>query len=355
LLRIWIVVILLLVAGCSDRTVPLEEVRDQDVAIIQGVPAILADNLQVPWSIQKLKDVFFISERPGSIVKVENGQSERQRVVLQKPLSSVAEAGLLGFVLHPDFQKNGQAFAYYTYDESGNPFNRVVVLTLKDSVWSETKVLLDKIPSGPVHHGGRIKIGPDQKLYFSAGDAAQAENAQNLNTSSGKLLRMNLDGSVPSDNPFSNSYIYSYGHRNPQGLAWDEAGVLYESEHGQSAHDELNRILAGGNYGWPIIQGSEKQEDMISPIFHTGEVTWAPSGMAYHDGKLYVATLRGEALQEVDIQTLRSREIVTGIGRIRDVIVDGEYLYFVSNNTDGRGTPAEDDDKLYVIPLKDIQ
>jgi glucose/arabinose dehydrogenase len=352
--RLWLIALLLVLASCSGSG-DLLEVENQDVAVVQGAPTILADNLEVPWSIQKTGDVLYISERPGAIVKVENGEQVRQRVNLDRPLSEESEAGLLGFVLHPQFSENQQAFAYYTYDVSGSPFNRVVILELRDNLWNEIKVLLDGIPSGPVHHGGRIKVGPDGKLYFSAGDAAVAENAQSLNHLNGKLLRMNLDGSVPRDNPFPNSYIYSYGHRNPQGLAWDEEGTLYESEHGQSAHDELNRIVAGANYGWPVIQGTQSRQGMATPIFQTGEVTWAPSGIAYYDGKLYVATLRGEALQEVDLETMRSREVVTGLGRIRDVMVDGEYLYFVSNNTDGRGNPDADDDKLYQVRLSEIE
>jgi glucose/arabinose dehydrogenase len=354
MIRFWLLALLLLLVACSSSDKPLE-VKDQNVAVVQGIPTVLADNLQVPWSIQKAEDVFYISERPGTIVKVENGEQERQTVNLGKPLSEESEAGLLGFVLHPNFSENQQAFAYYTYDVQGSPFNRVVVLERKDNVWNEIKVLLDGIPSGPVHHGGRIKVGPDEKLYFSAGDAAVAENAQSLNQLNGKILRMNLDGSIPNDNPFPNSYIYSYGHRNPQGLAWDETGTFYESEHGQSAHDELNEIVAGANYGWPVIQGTQRRQGMVSPIFQTGEVTWAPSGIAYYDGKLYVATLRGEALQEVVLETMSSRAVVTGLGRIRDVMVNGEYLYFVSNNTDGRGNPDADDDKLYQVRLSEIE
>jgi glucose/arabinose dehydrogenase len=356
MIRFWLIAVLLVLASCSSNGDPDSiEVEDQDVAVVQGVPTVLADQLEVPWSIQKAGDVFYISERPGSIMKMAYGEQVRQKVNLEKPLSGEAEAGLLGFVLHPQFSENQQAFAYYTYDLQGNPFNRVVVLEQQGTVWNEVSVLLDQIPSGPVHHGGRLKIGPDEKLYFSAGDAAVAENAQSLNSLNGKILRMNLDGSIPKDNPFPNSYIYSYGHRNPQGLAWDEKGTLYESEHGQSAHDEVNQIVAEGNYGWPIIEGKQRRHGMVTPAFQTGEETWAPSGIAYHEGKLYVATLRGEALQEVDLKTMESRALVTGLGRIRDVIIEGEYLYFVSNNTDGRGNPAEDDDKLYQIRLSEIK
>jgi glucose/arabinose dehydrogenase len=356
MIRSLLLVMVILLSGCSGMEESKLEVENaRDAALLQGVPTVLADNLQVPWSIQKAENRFYISERLGAIVKVEAGKVERQPVRLEKPLSEEAEAGLLGFVLHPDFLHNQLAFAYYTYDEQGQPFNRVIVLELQDGIWHESKVLLDRIPSGPVHHGGRMKVGPDEKLYFSAGDAATPDHAQSLDTLNGKILRMNLDGSIPKDNPLLESYIYSYGHRNPQGLAWDEKGTMYESEHGQTAHDELNRIVAGANYGWPVIQGSEQQQGMMAPIFHTGDVTWAPSGMAYWNGKLYVATLRGQALQEVDLATMITREIVTGLGRIRDVFSDGEYLYFVSNNTDGRGNPSKNDDKLYQILLKDVR
>ncbi|WP_442597048.1 PQQ-dependent sugar dehydrogenase [Neobacillus sp. D3-1R] len=352
---VFYIVMLFMLVACSNHPQPhLDE--DMDVALTQAAPTILAENLQTPWSIQKIGSTFYISERPGSIVKLENGQLTRQKVNVSRSLSKVAEAGLLGFVLHPNFKENKQAYAYYTYEGNGGPLNRVVLLTLAGNVWNETQILLDGIPSGAYHHGGRLKIGPDGKLYITAGDATNPENAQNLNTLAGKILRMNLDGSIPRDNPFANSYVYSFGHRNPQGLAWDEAGTtLYESEHGQSAHDEINQIQAGANYGWPIIQGYEKEQGLVTPIFQTGEVTWAPSGIAYHDGKLYVATLRGQALQEVDIATKTTRALITGLGRIRDVMIDGEFLYFVSNNTDGRGRPLQGDDKLYQIRLSELQ
>ena len=165
---------------------------------------------------------------------------------------------------------------------------------------------------------------------------------------------MNLDGSIPDDNPFSDSYVYSYGHRNPQGITWSSAGTMYASEHGDNANDEVNLIEAGQNYGWPVIEGEEEQEQegLISPLFTSGiENTWAPSGMAYNDGKVYVAALRGSAVLEFDLETNEHRELITGLGRIRDVFIEDEFLYFISNNSDGRGNPQENDDKLYKISL----
>jgi glucose/arabinose dehydrogenase len=354
---------LMVLAGCSgggDETKPVdkEQVKPQEQEVVGQVSnlEVVAENLEVPWSINKSGDTFYLSERPGTIVKVEDGRLTRQRVSLKKGLSQAAEAGLLGFVLAPDFEQTNKAFAYYTYENGTGQFNRIVEMTLNNDEWTEGRLLLDKIPSGRFHHGGRLKVGPDGKLYATAGDAAtNPEIAQDLESLGGKILRLNLDGSVPADNPFRNSYVYSYGHRNPQGLAWSEDGTLYASEHGPSAHDEINLIEAGQNYGWPEITGDDTKQGMEAPIFQSGSDTWAPSGMAAHNGKLYVATLRGNALREFDPDAKTTREVVTNVGRVRDVLVDGDYMYFISNNTDGRGTPAAGDDKLYRLKIEELQ
>ncbi|KGE17080.1 PQQ-dependent sugar dehydrogenase [Paenibacillus wynnii] len=314
--------------------------------------AVITENLEVPWSIEKLGDTFYVTERPGTIVTIENGSVVRHSLELEKQLAGASEAGLLGFVLAPDFSETHLAYAYYTYEEESGQYNRMVTLRMEEQAWKEERLLLDRIPSGSVHHGGRLEIGPDRKLYATVGDASESEIAQNPNTLGGKILRMNLDGSIPSDNPFPNSYVYSYGHRNPQGMTWLPDGTMYASEHGNNANDEVNQIKAGSNYGWPVIQGDEKQEGMITPIFTSGDgATWAPSGMDHNNGKLFVATLRGEAILEFDLQTGKSREVVTGLGRVRDVLIEDNILYFISNNSDGRGTPQENDDKLYRITL----
>jgi glucose/arabinose dehydrogenase len=226
------------------------------------------------------------------------------------------------------------------------------MLRLDGDVWKEEEVLVDRIPSGRVHHGGRLKIGPDGKLYATTGDAAEASLAQDRESWSGKILRMNLDGSIPDDNPFPDSYVYTYGHRNPQGLVWSPDGTMYASEHGNRANDEINAIDAGLNYGWPVIEGVEQREGFVSPLFTSGkDTTWAPSGMAYANGKLYAAALRGAAVLEFDPAAGKQRTVVTGYGRIRDVRIEGGYLYFITNNTDGRGNPQPDDDKLYRVPI----
>jgi glucose/arabinose dehydrogenase len=347
---------LFLLAGCGtaiDETKNDSQSKKQDkpVTIERLQPEIIAENLIVPWSIAKSGSVFYISERGGAIVKIENGKATRQLVRLNKRLAGAQEAGFLGFVLAPDFEQSKKAFAYYTYQDESGQFNRIVELQSGNGEWWETRLLLDKIPSGHFHHGGRLKLGPDGKLYATTGDATQPEIAQDLRSLGGKILRLNLDGSVPEGNPFKNSYVYSYGHRNPQGLAWGLNGTLYESEHGPFAHDDINRILPGKNYGWPVIIGDEKKEGMESPLFHSGNDTWAPSGMAFYKNKLFVATLRGRAVREFDLDRQTTRIAVSGLGRIRDVMIEGDTLYFISNNTDGRGTPAKNDDKLYRLKL----
>lgn len=346
-----------LIAGCSEneqQTIGNERGNSVNEPTNQRYD-VLADNLEAPWSIEKHGNTFYLTERPGTIVKVENGKIDRQSVELKKGLSTVSEEGQMGFVLAPDFQESNLAYAYYTFEDSSGQFNRIVTLRLEDNIWKEESLLLDKIPGNSWHDGGRLKIGPDGKLYATAGDAYDRNLAQDTTSLGGKILRINRDGSIPNDNPFPNSYVYSYGHRNPQGITWSSDGTLYAGEHGNDANDEINRIEAGRNYGWPTIEGHEEQEGMVSPQFTSGDKeTWAPSGMDYYNEKLYVAALRGSAVLEFDLKTGAYREVITGLGRIRDVLVEDDSLYFISNNTDGRGAPEENDDKLYRISLSEL-
>jgi glucose/arabinose dehydrogenase len=323
---------ILLVSGCG--------ILDGDAATEQQSIKEIAKNLQIPWSINQSGDEFYISERVGTIAYVKaDGSVEHQAVEFSSPLANVAEAGLLGFVLKPTFKESREAFAYYNYDDGSGPFNRIVTLKQEGNVWKESAIHLDAISTGSVHHGGRLEIGPDNLLYATIGDATNPNLAQDPNSKNGKILRLNKENQWE---------VVSLGHRNPQGLAWTEEGLLYASEHGQSAKDEINKIEQGKNYGWPLIEGNEEREGLVTPLLHSGlDTTWAPSGMAFHKGKLYVAALRGEGILVVDVETGELAETITGFGRIRDVFSNGEELYFVSNNTDGRGSPGHDDDILY--------
>ncbi|WP_456272983.1 PQQ-dependent sugar dehydrogenase [Bacillus sp. AK031] len=344
--------VLVLMASCSSQ--PSDPETQETAGRGNLNVEVLEENLDVPWSINKVDGDFYISERTGGIVKVTDGEKTRMKVNLQRPLAQVPEAGLLGFVLHPDFPETPSAFAYYTYQNSPAPHNRIVVLNLEGEAWEEGETLLDNIPSGQYHHGGRLEIGPDEKLYITTGDATKQEIAQDLNSLGGKILRMNLDGTIPADNPFEGSYVYSFGHRNPQGMAWNGSGSLYSTEHGPSGYDEVNLIKAGNNYGWPLIKGDESREGLQQPVVHSGEVSWAPSGADFYENDLYFAALRGQGVKRLSLENEQVEEVLSGYGRIRDVYIEGGNLYFVSNNTDGRGNPAEDDDKLYRVSIPEL-
>ncbi|MGL5642616.1 MAG: PQQ-dependent sugar dehydrogenase, partial [Paraclostridium sp.] len=205
---------------------------------------VIADKLYMPWAIDISNEgKIYFTERSGLIRIIENGKLNSQPLItFSDPFVSQGEGGLMGIALDPNFSQNHYIYVMYSYSEGNKIYNRVARLIENNNRASINKVLLDKIPGGQIHNGGRIKIGPDKKLYITTGDAGNPSLAQDLTSTAGKILRIELDGSIPNDNPIINSPIYSLGHRNPQGLAWNSKNVLYASEHGQSAHDEINII-----------------------------------------------------------------------------------------------------------------
>lgn len=329
----------------------LQQEAVEVVAMDDG--SINANHLFIPWTINKNGNFLFLSQREGSVIQIDGDFStvEIQDVKVSKDILHEGEGGLLGFTLAPDFDTSKKAFAYHTYKKDGETLNRIVSLKLEGTTWKEEEVLVDAIPGGERNNGGRIQIGPDGKLYATTGDVGQADNAQNLESLAGKILRVELNGDIPTDNPFDNSSIYSLGHRNPQGLAWDNEGNLYSSEHGESGHDEINLIKAGNNYGWPVIQGDEEAENMVSPILHSGDDTWAPSGMAFNNGKLFVASLAGKKIFTYDVKSQEVSEFFANAGRLRDVVIENDELFTITNNHDNRGTPTEKDDRLIQMSL----
>jgi glucose/arabinose dehydrogenase len=327
------------------------------------VETVLSD-LEIPWSLNFAPDGrLFVTERPGRVRIVNNGTSE-----LALTLDGVyaqGEAGLLGLALDPEFSQNRFVYLYYSAAVGGGGVNRIVRYREVNARLAERVVLLDNIPAATIHDGGRLRFGPDGLLYASAGDAANANNAQDVASLAGKILRINRDGTVPRDNRFS-SPVYTYGHRNPQGFDWHPAsGDLWESEHGNSGNDEVNAIRLGLNFGWPRIEGSATMSAMEAPVtFYNPSI--APSGASFYRGQrmpqfannLFVATLRGTHLLRLTVDTASRRvtaqeRLLEGtFGRLRDVISgpDGN-LYFSTNNRDGRGTPMSGDDRvLRIVP-----
>jgi len=331
----------------------------------------IAENLEIPWEIVFAPDGrIFFTERVGDLRVIENGQLNPE------PVTSIdvgaGEGGLLGLALDPSFEQNHYLYLYYTYFEFPFTYNKVVRYTENANILSDEFILVDKIPGAAWHDGGRLKFGPDEKLYITTGEAGNADSAQDLNSLGGKILRVNPDGTIPSDNPFADSPVFSYGHRNPQGLDWDPViGKLVITEHGPSgergfAHDEINVIEAGKNYGWPKVIGGEHNPDFVDPILHTGDDTWAPSGAAFYDSnnipewenKYFVATLRGNQLRMLDLdiganQVISSEVIFSNFGRLRDASMGPNgNLYILTSNQDGRGSPAENDDRiLRIVPI----
>ena len=325
---------------------------------------MVANNLSIPWSIDFAPDGrIFFSERTGTLQVIEDGV---QKQIMTLDVGN-GEGGMLGIVLDPDFEFNHYIYIYYTYNELLSTKNKLVRYVESNNSLTNEKILLDGIPGASYHDGGRIKFGPDGKLYITTGDAGDPNLSQRLDSIAGKILRINSDGSIPDDNPFSNSPVYSYGHRNPQGIDWDKSGVLIATEHGPSgwrgvAHDEVNMIRMGANYGWPDVIGDETKEGMTNPILHSGEDTWAPSGAAFYygnqipqwNGKYFVASLRGEHLLVIDFDSdynvISHDKLFLGeYGRLRDVVNGPDGLYVLTSNQDGRGVPDNNDDKILRI------
>jgi len=330
----------------------------------QPVAVVLAEDLEVPWSLAFLPDGSIIfTERPGNVRLIDTGQGLSEEPLLSiDEVSATGEGGLLGIAVHPDYENNSFIYLYYTYSEEGALSNKVVRYTHRSNELTEDQLIIDGIPASGIHNGGRISFGPDGMLYVSTGDAGQSSLAQDLDSLAGKILRLTDNGEIPEDNPFENSPVYTFGHRNPQGLTWDEQGRLWATEHGSSAHDELNLIEAGNNYGWPEIIGDETAEGMVSPVIHSGENTWAPSGAAYLNGSVFFAGLRGESLYEASIDpdaetvSVSLQSHFTGeFGRLRDVVSGPDAnLYLLTSNRDGRGDPVSTDDRIIRINVSKL-
>lgn len=335
----------------TETVVELGETRNEAVA----PPRSIAENLEIPWEMVFLPNgEFLVTQRGGILLKV----GEDSVAIPINGVEHVGEGGLLGLALHPRFSQNNGIYLYLTTRTDTGLVNRVERYTLEGDTLSDRSVIIDNIPGARFHDGGRIHFGPDNLLYITTGDAGDTQSAQDTESLAGKVLRIRDDGSIPEDNPFGNA-VYSYGHRNAQGITWDSNGQLWITEHGRSGIrsglDEVNRIIIGANYGWPVIEGDETQEGMRAPDVHSGASdTWAPGDIAYYDNHLIFPGLRGSALYVVDISSGTPQELRAFLrndyGRLRTVVVGPDnLLYVLTSNRDGRGRVSEGDDRIIQI------
>jgi glucose/arabinose dehydrogenase len=311
---------------------------------------VVATGLEVPWGMAFLPDgSALVAERIRSrIVRVRPGAAPVE-VALVNGVVPAGEGGLLGIAVSPTCAADNLVYAYFTASAD----NRIVRFRLDSPATQQA--ILTGIPKGDIHDGGRIAFGPDGNLYAGAGDAGQTANAQNRDSLGGKILRIRPDGSVPPGNPFGNR-VYSMGHRNVQGLAWDSAGRLFATEFGQNTFDEINAIVAGGNYGWPTVEGRGNDSRFINPLVVWQTAEASPSGAAIANDTLFAAALRGTRLWLVPLTGdggvgTPSSQLQGTFGRLRTVTLgpDGA-LWVTTSNRDGRGNPVATDDRVIRFP-----
>ena len=352
--------------GVADgQNLPITDAFTTGDGIDLGVQTLIT-NVEVPWSLAFAPDGrLFFTERGGRVRVYQNGALLPSPALVLDDVRAEGEGGLMGIALHPAFTNNRFVYLLYTANTGSGVRNRLVRYREVNNTLADRAVLIDNIGAASVHDGGRLRFGPDNRLYATMGDAAVPALAQSLSSLNGKILRVNDDGSSAADNPFG-SEVWTWGHRNPQGLAWDPiGGRMWATEHGQTGNDELNLIVRGRNYGWPVIEGDATRPDMERPVLFFSPAI-APSGLSFYTGTripglrndLFFATLRGQHIHRVQLTADRvavqgaERWLENRFGRIRDVVIgpDGA-IYFCTNNRDGRGSPVATDDRiLRIVP-----
>jgi len=328
--------------------------------------ATWVEGLEAPWSLVFLPDGrALVSERPGRIRLIEQGRLRPQPFALVEAVQG-GEGGLMGLAVHPRFPQQPFIYAMHTHREGGRVTNRVIRLVVEGGTARFERAIVSGIPGARNHNGGRIAFGPDGYLYIGTGEIFEAVRAQDPADLGGKLLRVTADGGIPADNPIPGSPVYSLGHRNIQGLAWHPSGTLFVSEHGPSgelglrAWDEVNVIRKGGNYGWPAVVGAVGRAEFVDPLVAFRDSSTPPSGVAFWNDGLFVATLRSQALIRIRLEQDGSIWRAVAVdrwfannrneglyGRLRDVVAgpDGA-LYILTGNRDGRGRPQPSDDRI---------
>lgn len=329
-----------------------EHVPAARVGATPQVTGIVASGLDTPWGLAFLPDgSALVTERNSGRVLLVTADGAVREVGMVDDVVAVRESGLLGVAVSPDFVSDGAVFLYAT-TPSGN---RVFRARFDGTTLTDPEVIVDGIPAGPTHNGGRLHFGPDGLLYITTGEAGEQDLAQDPDSLGGKILRVTADGGPAPGNPDPSSPVYTLGHRNVQGLAWDDDGRLWASEFGQNDVDELNEIVAGRNYGWPEVEGVGDTGEFVDPILTWPVSQASPSGLAYRDTTLWLAALRGQRLWRIDIGTEppTAAEFFTGeYGRLRTVAVapDGS-LWVTTSNRDGNGRPGPEDDRILRVEI----
>lgn len=366
----------MLLISCSQCSTREHYVTGNDTTASKSYTIeVFAENLTVPWSIVFTDgNRMLIVERDGKLREIVNGTLNPKPLHVFTEASHDGEAGLMGLALDPSYRTNKLIYISYAYKKDDNMFVRIVRYTDELTSISDPKIILDNILAASNHAGCRLRFGPDGKLYITTGDATEKKLAQDVNNLSGKILRINADGSVPSDNPYPGNPLWTYGHRNPQGIDWyPGTSILYSTEHGPSTFDgkgggdEVNIIEKGKNYGWPVVSHDESQPGMESPVLEFTPAIAPASGMFYHSDSIalfknnfFFGCLRGNGIMRVVVDPANPKKVLShqlmadiDFGRIREIAEgpDGA-IYFSTSNKDGRGSPRTGDDKIYRIRRK---
>ncbi|MEW2301720.1 PQQ-dependent sugar dehydrogenase [Streptomyces sp. NPDC006655] len=371
----------LLVGGCSSGgggggapTAPWAESASAGASASASAEAVapatgsvrvvrtVAQGLKSPWGLAVLPDGggLLVSDRDdGTISKVDERTGKLTELGTVSGVAAAGEGGLLGIALSPGFASDHMIYAYFTSASD----NRIVRM-----LWDANKpageqlgapdTIFKGIPKGFIHNGGRIAFGPDGMLYVGTGESGRRGLAQDKGSLGGKILRLTPEGDPAPGNPFPDSPVYTYGHRNVQGLAWDDKQRLFASEFGQDTWDELNAIKPGGDYGWPNAEGRSGDPKYVNPIaqWHTDDAS--PSGIAYVNGVVWMAALKGQRLWRVPLRGTTAaaapQAFLTGeYGRLRTVVAaGGDKVWLVTSNTDGRGRPKAGDDRILELEVK---
>jgi glucose/arabinose dehydrogenase len=338
----------------TATTAPTEPQQSISGPVRPRVVGTVAEGLEVPWGVAFLPDgSALVGERDSTRVLAIRGRGQVREVGRIDEAAPQGEAGLLGLAVSPTYDEDQLVYAYVSTEQD----NRVLQMTYDGRRLGERRPILTDIPNGFIHDGGRLLFAEDGTLFVSTGEVGEPELAQQADSLGGKILRITTDGDPAPDNPRADSPVWSLGHRNVQGLAFDDDGRLWATEFGAQTWDELNQIRKGANYGWPQVEGEGQQDEFRNP-----HVTWrtsdaSPSGLAYLGGSLWAGALRGERLWQVPVTDDGVGEprgwFVGDEGRIRTVTVTPRgTLWVTTSNRDGRGDPAPEDDRILEVELQ---